>query len=459
LPQDQTYDGDIQRVLRQILLLNILVAVAKLAMGLATGAISMIADGFHSLIDGLSNVVAIIAQWIAARPPDKTHPYGHRRFEAIATFIIGGLLLLAAWEVLKASIGRLIDGGSPEVIPASFGVLLGTLVINIFVVLYERQRGERYHSRILLADASHTLTDVLVTCSVIGGLVLVEAGFGWADAGLALLIVGVIMRLGWRIISESVGVLVDAAPLSAEEIGAVVRGVPQVEEALNIRSRSVGEAVHMDMEVRVAPEITADHAYQIREAIQQAVQAKFPTVTEVQVNFAPEQHRPPDYALRARAAADGLGLGVHEVIPIPSDGGVTLEMHVEVQRGLSLAAAHEQVSHLEQRLKAAEDIREVVTHIEPASGHGAPMSHSQIALDLRDKALGLAREVIPDADWHDATIRLALGGYALTVHCTLPGGVSVEEAHQIAEQAETRIRNDLPLIQRVTIHTEPADGA
>jgi len=176
------------------------------------------------------------------------------------------------------------------------------------------------------------------------------------------------------------------------------------------------------------------------------------------VNFAPHQDKEPDYALRTRAAADGLGLGVQEVIAIPTDDGYNLEMHVEVPEGLSLKTAHEQVTALEAKLTAMDDIQKVVTHIEPASGHGAPLSHSHAALKLRDDAMAIAREMYPDANWHDGQIRLALGGYALTMHCHLPGNISVEEAHHIAEHVETRIRSDLPQIQRVTIHTEPKGG-
>jgi cation diffusion facilitator family transporter len=453
--QPSPNDAAIQRVLWRVLLLNLLVAFIKLGIGFATGAISMVADGFHSLVDGLSNVVAIIAQWIAARPPDDEHPYGHRRFEAVATFIIGGLLMLAAWEVLQAAGRRLLAGGEPDVLPASFAALIGTLLVNLLVVWYERRRADDLNSRVLAADASHTMTDVLVTCSVIVGLGLVELGIGWADPAMALFIVVVIVRVGWRIIGESVNVLVDAAPLPANLIEEAALSIPQVDEVSHVRSRGAGGEIYVDMEAQVAPEITADHAQHIRQAIQSAVQEQFPQVTEVQVNFAPHMDKEPDYALRTRAAADGLGLGVHEVIAIPSDRGYTLEMHVEVTEGLSLQSAHEQVTALEAKLTAMDDIHQVVTHIEPASGHGAPLSHSHTALKLRDDAMAMARELYPDADWHDGLIRLALGGYALTMHCHLPGNISVEEAHNIAEQVETRIRADLPQIQRVTIHTEP----
>lgn len=449
-------DSQIQQVLRRVLILNVAVACAKLAVGIATGAVSIIADGIHSLVDGLSNVVAIVAQWLAAQPPDSEHPYGHRRYESIATFIIGGLLMLAAWEIANAAIASLRAGNRPEVTALSFGVMLATLVINIGVVLYEGGRGRALNSRILIADSQHTLTDVLVSSSVIISLILSHLGAGWADGAVALLVVLAIVRLGWHIIRDSVSVLVDAAPLQAEQLSAVVAGIPQAGQVLQARSRGAGEDVRVDLNIQVARELTADHVQSIRQSIQGAIQAQYPQVTEVQVSFTPQAFKSSDYALRARAAADGLGLGVHEVIAIPSEGGMALEMHVEVGRGLSLESAHQQVTALEQALLEEEDITEVTTHIEPLSGHGAPMTHTQAALTLRDHALTIAQARYPQGDWHEATIRLALGGYALTMHCHLPKSMSVEEAHHIAEEVETHIRADLPTIQRVTIHTEPA---
>ena len=451
-----TNDAAIQKVLRQVLILNLVVAFGKLGVGFLTGTLSIIADGFHSLIDAISNLIAIIAQAIAARPPDADHPYGHRRFESVATFVIGGFLMLVAWEVLNAAVDRLLSGDAPQVLPISFAVLIGTLIINIFVSTYERRRGKALRSQILIADASQTYTDIFVTLSVIISLALAQMGFAWIDGVVALIIVVLIGRMGWQIIREATQILVDAAPLPAESIEQVAKNVPQVDQILRVRNRSSGEDIFVDLDVQVRPEITADHAHQIALTINDELKQQFPQVKEVRVSFAPQQiNGQADYALIARAAADGLGLGVHEIIPIFMDEGVTLEMHVEVDPGLSLAAAHRQVSRLEENLMKNSRITHVITHIEPQGRHGSPFTHSQRALQMRDEALTLAQQIHPEGTWHDATIRLMLGGYALTMTCDLPGTVSVEDAHQIAEQVETRIRVDLPHIQRVTIHTEP----
>jgi divalent metal cation (Fe/Co/Zn/Cd) transporter len=229
-----------------------------------------------------------------------------------------------------------------------------------------------------------------------------------------------------------------------------------VEETTRVRSRGAADAVYVDVDTRVNPAVTTDHAYAIARAIKERIRETYPEVEEVQVNFAPQHNGETDYMLEARAIADEMGLNVHEVIPVPVRDGISLEMHVEVKPGLTLGEAHRQVTELENRLRdRLPKVREVLTHIEPSDPHGSPLTQTQAALNLRDKALEIANRLYPDGRWHHAAIRLALGGYALTMHCYLPASVSVEEAHAISEHVETTIRNEMPQIQRVTIHTEP----
>ncbi|MET0165417.1 MAG: cation diffusion facilitator family transporter, partial [Vicinamibacterales bacterium] len=111
------------RVLAQVLALNVGVALAKLAFGYATGAISIVSDGFHSLTDGASNVMGIVAMRAARKPPDEDHPYGHRKYETLAAAGIFVFLLLVVIEVVQGALGRLRGGDAPDVTPASFAVM------------------------------------------------------------------------------------------------------------------------------------------------------------------------------------------------------------------------------------------------------------------------------------------------------------------------------------------------
>jgi len=447
---------EVRRVLWRVLVLNGLVAAAKLVTGIITGSVAMIADGFHSSMDASSNVVGLVGVKLAAQPADADHPYGHRRFETLATLAIGGLLLGAAWEILQTMLDRLLNGGEPTVTPANFAIMIATIVINLVVTLYERRAGRRLRSDILMADAAHTASDFFVSLSVIGSLAASRLGYGWMDSVMALVIVVVIARAGITIISRNSDILAARQTLDPAEVTARLADMPGIDQVVRVRSRGPADAVHVDIDTRINPSITTDHAYAMAKALKERVRAAFPQVEEVQVHFAPVRDPVLNYALEARAVADALGLTIHEVIPVPMQDGIALEMHVEVQPGLSLAEAHRQASELERRLKQrVPRVLEVLTHIEPASPQGAPIVQTQAALELRDLAMAVAQDLYPDADWHKPTIRLALGGYAMTMHCHLAGTCSVEEAHGIAEHVDTAIRSFIPQIQRVTIHTEP----
>ena len=146
ITNDQARQG-VRRVLLITLGLNLGVAFSKIIIGLWSGALAITADGFHSMIDGSSNVVALFANRLANRPPDDDHPYGHRRFETLAALGIGAFLLVTAWEITSGALERLGGGGeAPVITPLAFVVMLGTLAVNIFVNRYETQAGRRYHS-------------------------------------------------------------------------------------------------------------------------------------------------------------------------------------------------------------------------------------------------------------------------------------------------------------------------
>src|SRR5690606_18886783 len=127
----------VARVLWQVLALNLLVALAKLVFGYATGAISIVSDGFHSLTDCASNVVGLVAMRVSRKPPDRPHPYGHRKYETLAAAGILIFLIFVVVEVVRAAFQRLMTGGTPEITAASFGVMIVTLGINLLVVRYE----------------------------------------------------------------------------------------------------------------------------------------------------------------------------------------------------------------------------------------------------------------------------------------------------------------------------------
>lgn len=283
-----SHHRQVRRVLWWVLGLNLLVAGAKMVVGVATGAISMIADGFHSALDGFSNVIALVGLSLARRPPDRTHPYGHAKFETFAILAIGLLLLLASWNVLKSAYGRLIVGGTPEVTVMSFAVMALTLVVNYAVTTYERHQGRRLNSDMLLADAAHTRSDILVSLSVIAGLVAVKLGWAWVDASVALLIMVFIAYTGWQIIRRASGVLLDRAVLDPKQVERLALTVDGVTSCHRIRSRGTGASIYLDMHVQVDGQLPLAEAHRLGHLVERLLKRQL-GVSDVVVHVEPTQ--------------------------------------------------------------------------------------------------------------------------------------------------------------------------
>ncbi|MBK8025382.1 MAG: cation diffusion facilitator family transporter [Chloroflexi bacterium] len=453
--------AQVRTVLQLTLVLNAAVAIGKIFTGLATGAIAISADGIHSLIDGASNVLALIANRVAAQPPDADHPYGHRRFETVAALVLGLLLLLTAWEIITGAIDRLLGGEAPTLTPAAFAVMLATLVINLFVSRYERRKGQELNSELLLADAANTGADVWVTASVLVSMVLVTAGVGWADAAGAIVVVILIGRAALEVIRRSGGVLVDTAPYTPDELTEIVRQVPAVDKVVRARSRGSAGAATIDVDLEVAPAMTAEHTAAIADAVRGALEETLGRVEEVEVHFvpAPSDEGDPNYPLIVRAQADALGLATHEVQVTLEENVRALAMHVEVPPGQTLSEAHARVTTLEEKLRAAlPEIDRIVTHIEPAETGEINGSLAVGATRVEAEARTLLKDRYPALAWHDFRVVPLDSGYALTLHVTMPGNLTLERAHAMAEGAELMLRSELPRLARVTIHTEPPDG-
>lgn len=257
-----------------VLFLNLAVAGSKLATGWLTDSIAMLADGFHSLTDSASNVVGLVAVALAARPPDVTHPYGHRKFETLAALFVGTLLAVAALEVLEASVRRLLTGGRPVADGRSFVVMGASIAVSLAVSTWERRRGTALDSPVLKADAAHTLSDVYTSAAVVLSLIAARLGVPQLDLPAALVITGVIGFAAWRILRESVAGLADEALVPGSEVRRVALTVPGVRSVHKIRTRGAGGVSHADLHVQVDPSMRIDQAHAIGHEVADRLRAE-----------------------------------------------------------------------------------------------------------------------------------------------------------------------------------------
>lgn len=282
--------AEVSRVLLRVLLLNLLVAGAKIVLGAATGAVSVLSDGLHSLTDGASNVVGMVGVRIASRPPDANHPYGHRKFETMAAVGILLFLLLVLIEVVRAAVERFQTSDIPAITPLAFVVMGVTFAVNVAVVIYESRAGRRLGSEILIADAMHTRSDLLTTITVIAALIGVRAGFPILDPIAALVVAVFIAHACWEIFTDTSRILSDEIVLPEDEIQAEVGHVPEVIGCHQIRTRGPRDHVFLDLHIWLRPDMPLDQAHGISHIVKDRLMARFPQIKDAIIHIEP----PPD---------------------------------------------------------------------------------------------------------------------------------------------------------------------
>ncbi len=287
----------VRQVLIITLLLNLFVMTLKAVVGLSTGSLSLQADALHSVTDSANNVLGLIASRFSSPQPDRDHPYGHQKFEAVGALGIAAFLGIACFEILKGAVERIFQGATPVKISApELWILLIVLGINIFVAFYERSVGKRVGSPILIADAYHTMSDIWVTVTVLAGLIGIWQGqllnlpqLQWLDVILAFPVAFLVFRSGWKVLKANLPWLVDEMAIAPEAIHRLVIQVPGVTNCHDIASRGLlGRQVFIEMHL-IVDALDVETAHKITEEVEARLEERFSPV-RVLIHV-----EPPDY--------------------------------------------------------------------------------------------------------------------------------------------------------------------
>jgi cation diffusion facilitator family transporter len=282
----QDHRSQIRKVLWITLLLNLLVMMLKAVVGFITGSLSLQADALHSVTDSVNNVLGLVTNRFSSPQPDREHPYGHQKFEAIGALAISAFLGIACFEILKGAIERIFKGITPVTISGNqLWLLLIVLGVNIFVAFYERNIGQKINSPFLIADAKHTMSDIWVTILVLAGLIGIWQAktfnlpqLQWLDVILAFPVALLVFRSGWEVLRDNLPWLVDEIAIAPEAIYGIVMEVPGVINCHDIASRGLlGRQVFIEMHLIVdAPDV--ETAHKITERVEIDLEERFSPV-------------------------------------------------------------------------------------------------------------------------------------------------------------------------------------
>lgn len=278
---------EIKRVLAWILVLNWMVAAAKILLGFVTKSASIMADGFHSFSDGSSNVIGLVGINMASKPRDRDHPYGHGKMENFTSIGIAMMLVILCVELFESAMGRLRNPVYPEINVTSFVVMGVVTCVNYFVTVYEHKKGKELKSDILVADSHHTRSDIYVSLAVMAGMFGTVMGIRFLDPILSLVIVLLIGHMAFDILRNASKVLCDSAIIPPEDIKKVAMGIAGVRDCHEIRTRGREDEILVDLHINVDKSMHVDNAHDLSNRIENAVKGRFQGVREVIVHIEP----------------------------------------------------------------------------------------------------------------------------------------------------------------------------
>lgn len=240
------------------LILNIMIATTKFLVGTLLRWPSLAADGIHTFSDGLTNIIALVSMHFSSKPKDEKHPYGHGRIESLAMLVIVAFLVYLSFEVMTKGLNQILNP-----VPIVFNVLMIWILVisfsfDVTIVSIKFLSGKKHQHRLLLADAKHSLSDMLSTVLVaMSALFVVGLNFDPRFDGVLSILIGMlIFKIAVDVFKESAKELLDEAILDPQLIEHIVLNHPLVHSIHEVRSRLSGKLIYVDFHVQCDPELT-----------------------------------------------------------------------------------------------------------------------------------------------------------------------------------------------------------
>jgi len=270
---------------------NVCQTLIKIGFGILGQSAALIADGIHSLSDLLSDLLVIIAVRLGSREADYEHPYGHRRFETIATVILGVSLIVIGGAIAWAVMSRMEN---PEHLPVpnvlSLSIAGFSILVNEWLYHYTKRIARKTRSKLLMANAWHQRSDAISSLVVLFGIGAVMLGYPLADAIAAIVVALMVAKIGLNLVLESIKELVDTSlpPKLVAEIRHAIMDINGVEGIHLLRTRHMGEDALIDAHIVVDPRITVSEGHTIGDTVRNELMRRFDDVMDVLVHVDPE---------------------------------------------------------------------------------------------------------------------------------------------------------------------------
>ncbi|MGL6278424.1 MAG: cation diffusion facilitator family transporter [Gaiella sp.] len=429
--------------------------VVKLATGLASGSLGFVAEAAHSGTDLVAALLTFFAVGYAAKPADEAHLYGHGKAEHLTALAEAAFLVLVSVAVAGLAVARLAGWLETEVDPAWWAFLAAFVVIAIDITrtVASLRASRRFRSAALMSNALHFGADLAGTLAVLAGLTAAAAGFPAGDSIAALFVAVLVVVAGARLMRRNVDVLMDRAPAGTVEVArAAIAGLEPPVDVHRVRLREAGGRAFADVEIGVSPGAAVGQGHAAAERVERALEHALPGI-DVVVHVEPQADAEAALRERVRAAATSVShvREIHDVAVIETAAGVEVALHLKLPPSLPLAVAHARAEEVERAIRGAiPEVSGVLTHLEPLTEEtpGTVLGSDSTAVE---DAVCAATGRRP----RSTRVLETPQGLVVLVTLAVDGGATLSAAHDQAGAVAARVREAVPGVVDVIVHTEP----
>ncbi len=275
------------------IIVNVGLSIFKFIAGFFGHSNALISDAIHSASDVFSTIIVIIGVKISSKAADAGHPYGHERFESLATVLLSIFLGLTGLGIGYAGILSIIKGNyliakTPTLITVIAAIT--SIIIKELMYWYTRNGAKKINSDILMADAWHHRSDSLSSIGSLIGVVGARAGFMILDPLAAIIICGFILKVAFSIFKDGTDKIVDKSlsPTLTQSIKNDILKTKGVIDIDTIKTRKFGNKAYVDVEISVYGEQTLNEAHNIAVAVHNSIEASYPEVKHCMVHVNPK---------------------------------------------------------------------------------------------------------------------------------------------------------------------------
>ena len=285
-----------KKIVRQVTVVgivgNIILVIFKFFAGVFGKSGAMVSDAVHSLSDVFATLVAFIGVRISKKAPDTAHPYGHDRFECLASMILGLILCGTGIGIGVAGVKTILAGDYDRLaVPGN--IALFAAVVSILVkegmFWYTRHYAKKINSSAFLADAWHHRSDAISSVGSLIGIAFAKKGFPVMDAVASVLICLLILKVAFDILKDAVSKMLDTSCGEEwdREMTAFILAQPGVEAVDMLQSRKFGDKIYLDVEISVDGDQSLREAHRIAHDVHDTVEKEYPVIKHIMIHENP----------------------------------------------------------------------------------------------------------------------------------------------------------------------------